>query len=74
LQIEFTGDAIGEPAVSIPRLKNHEIFLRILANYRLRHLVNNVAIHIYTQFDFGNAWFDFVLISFLVMQQLTMQF
>jgi len=31
--------------VSIPRLKYHEIFFRILADYRLRHLVNNVAIH-----------------------------
>jgi len=31
--------------VSIPRLKFHEI---ILADYRLHHLVNNVAIHIYT--------------------------
>ena len=31
--------------VSIPRLKYHEI---ILADYHLRHLVNNVAIHIYT--------------------------
>ena len=33
--------------VSIPRLKYQDIF-RILADYRLRHLVNNVAIHIYT--------------------------
>ena len=33
--------------VSIPRLKYQDIF-RILADYRLRHLVNNFAIHIYT--------------------------
>jgi len=33
--------------VSIPRLKYHEIFFRILADYRLCHLVNNVAMHIY---------------------------
>jgi len=31
--------------VSIPWLKYHEINL---ADYRLRHLVNNAAIHIYT--------------------------
>jgi len=32
--------------VSITRLKYHEIM--ILADYRLRHLVNNVAIHMIT--------------------------
>jgi len=31
--------------VSILRWKYHEIFFRILADYRLRHLVNNMAVH-----------------------------
>jgi len=34
--------------VSIPRLKYHEIFFRILADYHLSHLVKNVAIHTIT--------------------------
>jgi len=33
--------------VTIPQLKYHDIFL-ILADYRLRHLVNNVSMHMNT--------------------------
>jgi hypothetical protein len=35
--------------VSIPQLKYHETFFRILADYHLHHLVNYVAIHIYAR-------------------------
>jgi len=34
--------------VSIPRLKCHDIFFRILTDYRLRHLIINVGMHMIT--------------------------